>query len=118
MSALWQDTRYGLRTLAKAPGFTAAAVLTLALALGIGASTVGFSVFYNLMFNAFAAKDASRLAVPTVQDAQGYVVPLWRSVPDLGDFGDGSSSVHGGCAGVGDCRVGGVLDTGAKSDED
>ena len=53
---------------AKAPGFTAVAVFTLAL--GIGASTVGFSVFYNLLFHAFAAKNADRLVVPVVLDAE------------------------------------------------
>ncbi len=78
---MWQDVKYGLRMLAKTLGFAAVAVLTLAL--GIGASTVGFSVFYNLLFNAFAAKDASRLAVPVVQDAEGYVMPLRCSVADL-----------------------------------
>jgi hypothetical protein len=47
MHAFWRDVRYGLRMLAKNPGFTVVAVLTLAL--GVGATTAIFSVIYGVL---------------------------------------------------------------------
>lgn len=58
-STFWQDVRFGLRMLAKAPGFTAVAVLTLAL--GIGATTAIFSAVYAAMLKPLPFKDADRL---------------------------------------------------------
>ncbi len=68
LDTLWQDTRYALRTLAKKPGFTTVAVLTLAL--GIGANTAIFSVVDSLLFRPQPFRDLDRLAQVRAQKPQ------------------------------------------------
>ena len=59
LDRLWQDVRYGLRTMRRAPAFTAVAVLSLAL--GIGANTAIFSLLNALLLRTLPVRDPGRL---------------------------------------------------------
>ena len=69
MHSLAQDLRYGLRTFFRSPGFTAAALLSLAI--GIGANTAIFSVANALLLRPLPYRDPDRLVV------------LWNRSPGL-----------------------------------
>ena len=65
---MWPDIRYAARSLAKNPGFAAAAVMTLAL--GIGASTALFSVLENVLMEPFPYTDPHRLVSVMIHDTE------------------------------------------------
>jgi len=59
MLSIWRDIHYGLRGLRSAPGFSALAMVTLAL--GIGAATTMFSVIENVLVAPFPYRDAGQI---------------------------------------------------------
>jgi putative ABC transport system permease protein len=74
-SAEWgQDVRFALRHLAKAPAFTAIAILTLAL--GIGANTAIFSVVHRLIIAPLPYRNADRIVALKTIGRPGFVAGL------------------------------------------
>jgi putative ABC transport system permease protein len=64
------DARYGLRMLAKNPGFAIVAILSLAL--GIGATTAMFSVIYGVLVNPYPYANSDRMVHLVVRDTGGH----------------------------------------------
>jgi putative ABC transport system permease protein len=84
MSTLYNDLRYGLRMLAKSKGFTAVAVLTLAL--GVGANTAVFSIIDTVLLKPLPYAHPDRLVVVESLWTRDTSAPNTLSYPDFFDF--------------------------------
>src|SRR5881397_1723568 len=85
MQSLWQDLRFGIRTLVKRPGFTLVAIGTLALGVGVNAAL--FSVFNAFVLKPLPLRDPDSLVTIEGADAQGQRRRLF-SYRDYLDYRD------------------------------
>ena len=95
LASTWQDLRFGLRLLRKSPGFTAAAVLTLAL--GIGVNTTIFSMVNGLLFRPFPIQDPARVMSIAYQRPGGWANGI--SYPNFQDIQTQTTQVFSSIAG-------------------
>ena len=96
MTSFWQDVRYSLRMIAKAPGYAAIAILTLAL--GIGANTTIFSWINSTLLNPIPGL-ASPSEVVALTLGKGGDNPFPFTYPDYEAMRDGQQSFVGITAG-------------------
>ncbi len=82
MEKFWHDLRHGARMLARSPGFTALAVMTLAL--GIGGSTAIFSVVYGVLLRPLPYPNAEKIVRVYEVTARGNHIAF--SDPDFEDL--------------------------------
>src|SRR5208283_3300906 len=100
IDTLIQDIRYGLRMLAKNPGFTAVAILTLAI--GIGANTAIFSLIDAVTLRMLPVQRPNELRLVGMVDPQStgegdteFTNPLWEQVRDRQDIFSGAFAWSG-----------------------
>jgi predicted permease len=82
IASLGQDLRYALRQLRKSPGFTAMAVVTLAL--GIGANTAIFSAVEGVVLAPLPYFDSDRLVM--IWESNPHFPRVWNSYPNFQDW--------------------------------
>jgi len=98
MHTFWQDVRYALRILIKNPGFSAIAILSLAL--GIGANTTIFTVINAILLNPLPVKQISHVVQVDTVDSKTHVTAanvtkLGMSYPNFQDYARASQIFSG-----------------------
>src|SRR4030095_1838981 len=84
METLFKDMRYGFRSLAKHPGFTAIAVFTLAL--GIGANSAMFSTVNAVLLKPLSYPESERIVVLEGINPAAGITQSNMSIPDIVDW--------------------------------
>jgi putative ABC transport system permease protein len=84
MGALWQDVRYALRMMLKTPALPA--IMTITLALGIGASTTIFSVVNSVVMRPLPYRQPDQLMTVWGTRAQQGQGQLRASMPNFKDW--------------------------------
>jgi predicted permease len=93
MDTLIQDLKFALRSLARSPAFTVAAILTLAL--GIGANTAIFSIVDSVLLRPAPIDDAERVMMVWETDRNSGTTREPASYPDFLDFQQRSKTFTG-----------------------
>ena len=93
LDMLWQDLKFGVRSFIKTPGFTAVAVLTLAL--GIGANTAIFSLVYGVLLRPLPYLEGDKLVLIQQSQPLAGVDNMGVSIQELYDYREASQTVEG-----------------------